>query len=210
MSGKKRSYRKNLTSYGLIYLHGEELEVAVKNVSITGVLAELYGNDTIYEIEALFDAIEQTTLIDLYLPEMRVAGEAEITRADMADGKMYLALEFRNLTYDVSNLLYKRRAYRKNMTAPGQIVFYDQEYAFFTKNVSVDGMTIILSEYIVAYDGLLTTFSFRKLDLKGEIKVVWIEYLEDNCTMMGLQYVKLERAEVSGIPQFLPKEPDGY
>lgn len=208
MSGRKRSYRKKLTSYGLIYLGGEELEISVKNVSITGVLAELQGYDTAYEVGDLFQAIETSVVVDLYLPEMRVAGEAEITRADISDGKMCLALEFRHLSYEVSNLLYKRKAYRKNMTAPGDIVFYDREYSFFTKNVSVDGMTIMLSDYVVAHEGLVTTFSFKKLDLNGTIKVIWVDYLAGDSTIMGLQYVKVEKENITGIPRFPPREDD--
>ena len=204
MSGKKRSYRKKLTSYGLIYLNGEELEISVKNLSITGMLAELQGNDTVYDTEDLFRAIEPSTIIDIYLPEMGIAGEAEITRADTQDEKMCLALEFRHLSYEVGNFLYKRKAYRKNMTAPGQIVFHDKQYQFITKNVSVEGITIMLTEFVIAHVGLITVFDFQKLELRGKIKVIWIDYLDDNSTLMGLQYIQMEKGSVQGIPKFLP------
>jgi hypothetical protein len=210
MPGRKRSYRKNLTSYGLIYLSGEELEISVRNLSLTGLLAELQSNDSAYETKSIFQAIELTMIVDIYLPEMRVAGEAEITRSDMSDGKMYLALEFRNLTYEVSNLLYKRRAYRKNMTAPGNIDFHGKTYSFFTKNVSVDGMTIMLNQYVVVHEGLSTMFEFKKLGLRGQIKVIWVDYLADDSTIMGLQYVEIKRDDISGVPQFLPSNLDGY
>jgi len=205
MSGKKRSYRKKLASYGLIYLGGEELEISVKNLSITGLLAELEGNDAIHGIKDVFHAIELTAIIDIYLPEMRLAGEAEITRADMREGKIFLALEFRNISYEVSNALYKRKAYRKNLTAPGQIVFNGKKHHFFTKNVSVGGMTIMLNERVVTQKGLITLFDFKKLGIQGEIKVVWIEYIDDDFTLMGLQYVQMETKNISGIPRFFPE-----
>jgi hypothetical protein len=123
MSEQKRPYRTNLTSHGLIYMGGEELEVSVRNLSITGLLGELDDNINIHDINDVFKSVKLSPTIDLYLPEMKLAGEAEIVRADMIDGRIYLALEFRNVSYDVDNVLYKRKAYRKNMTAPGQIVF---------------------------------------------------------------------------------------
>lgn len=204
MPGKNRSYRKKLTSYGLIYLGGEELEVEVKNLSITGLLAELEGNDAAMEIEDVFHAIELSAVIDIYLPEMRLAGEAEITRADMDDGKVCLALEFRNLTYDVSNLLYKRKAYRKNMTAPGQIMFDGKRHQFFTRNVSVGGLTIMLNDRVVVRQGSTTVFDFKKLNLRGEVKVVWVEYIDESFTLMGLQYLHMETENICGIPRFSP------
>ncbi len=203
MPGKNRSYRKSLTSYGLIYLGGEELEIEVKNLSITGMLAELEGNDAIHGIKDVFHAIELSAIIDIYLPEMRLAGEAEITRADMDGEKVYLALEFRSLTYEVSNLLYKRKAYRKNLAAPGQIIFNGIKHQFFTKNVSVGGMTIMLNKRVVVQAGLITIFDFKKLDLRGEIKVVWVEYVDDDFTLMGLQFRHVGMESIPGIPTFV-------
>jgi hypothetical protein len=119
---------------------GEELEISVRNLSITGLLAELDDNIGIHDIKDVFKSVKLSPTIDLYLPEMHLAGEAEVVRADMIEGRIYLALEFRNVSYDVDNVLYKRKAYRKNMTAPGQIVFDGNKYDFNTKNVSVDGL----------------------------------------------------------------------
>jgi len=39
-------------------------------------------------------------MIDLYLPEMRLNGEAEVVRADMEGDRIMLALEFKNISYD--------------------------------------------------------------------------------------------------------------
>ncbi|MCK5831135.1 MAG: PilZ domain-containing protein [Methylococcales bacterium] len=208
MSGKKRSYRKKLASYGLIYLGGEELEISVKNLSITGLLAELEGSDAVYGVKDVFQTIEIETVIDLYLPEMRLAGEAEITRADMHDEKISLALEFRNISYEVSNSLYKRKAYRKNLTAPGQIILNGKKHNFFTKNVSVGGMTIMLNEKVVVQEGSISIFDFKKLGIQGEIKIVWIEHVDDDFTLMGLQYVQMERKNITGIPRFFPENDD--
>ena len=210
MSGKKRPYRKNLASYGLIYLGGEELEIFVRNLSITGLLAELEGTDAVYGIDEVLKTIELSSMVDLYLPEMRLAGDAEIMRVDKQEnGKVCLALDFRNLTYEVSNLLYKRKTYRKNMTAPGQIVFDGKKHQFFTKNVSVGGLTIMLNKKIVVQPGLVTIFDFKKLDIRGKIKVVWIEHVDEDFTLMGLQYINLETENITGIPRFSSQDDSG-
>ena len=205
MSEQKRPYRTNLTSHGLIYMGGEELEISVRNLSITGLLGELDDNINIHDIKDVFKSVKLSPTIDLYLPEMKLAGEAEIVRADMIDGRIYLALEFRNVSYDVDNVLYKRKAYRKNMTAPGQIVFDGNKYDFYTKNVSVDGLMIHLKESIEVKEGTVTIFDFKRLQLRGEIKVAWVDYTEDGGTLLGLQYVHMEKQDVICIPRFAPK-----
>ena len=205
MSYEKRQYRKKLTSHGLIYMGGEELEISVRNLSITGLLAELGGNVDVQDIRAVFKSIKLSPTIDLYLPEMSLAGEAEIVRADMIDGRIYLAVEFRNMSYDVDNVLYKRKAYRKNMTAPGRIIFNGNKYDFHTKNVSVDGLMIHIKEHIEVKEGVITIFDFKRLQLRGEIKVAWVDHTEDGGTLMGLQYVHMEKQNIIGIPRFLPE-----
>jgi len=202
MIDENRPYRKNLTSHGLIYLGGDELEISVRNLSITGVLAELEDNGSVDDIQGIFQAVQATPTIDIYLPEMRLAGEADVVRADMVDGHIYLALEFRNVSYDVDNVLYKRKAYRKDMTAPGQIVFNKTKHHFFTKNVSVDGLMVLIKEKIKVDEGVVTIFDFPRLDLRGEIQVAWVEHLEDGSTLMGLQYIHMEKENIAGIPSF--------
>ena len=205
MPYEKRPYRKNLTSHGLIYMGGEELEISVRNLSITGLLAELGDNTNLNDMRAVFKSIKLSPTIDLYLPEMNLAGEAEIVRADIIDGRIYLAIEFRNISYDVDNVLYKRKAYRKNMTAPGQIIFNGNKYDFNTKNVSVDGLMIHIKENIEVKEGAITIFDFKRLQLRGEIKVAWVDHTEDGGTLMGLQYVHMEKQNIIGIPRFSPE-----
>lgn len=202
MPENRRSYRTNLTSSGLIYLEDEELEVSVRNLSITGVLAELKNNTVIKDIKDVFKSIKATPIVDIYLSEMRLAGEAEVIRADLVDGQIFLALEFKNVSFDVNNLLYKRKAYRKNLIAPGQILFDDKKHQFSTKNVSVDGLMIELEDKIEVKIGTVTIFDFKQLQIRGEIEVVWLEHNEDDSTLIGLKYVNMKREDIKGIPRF--------
>jgi hypothetical protein len=195
-----RPYRKKLMSKGLIYMGGEEQEITIKDLSLSGVLAELKSSGK--DAKAIFNILKESTLIDLYLPEMRLAGEVEVVRVDMHEDHLALALEFRNVSYDVDNQLYKRKVYRKNMVAPGKILLHGEYRDFTTVNVSVDGLMIRLEEFIDVKPGEVTIFEFERLGLDGEIKVIWIEHPADAGTLMGLQYVHMEKTEIKGIPRF--------
>lgn len=197
-----RPYRKNLTTHGLIYLAGEEQPITIKNISITGVLAQLNSKIGKNDIKDIFNTLLASTIIDLYLPEMRLAGEVEVIRVDMQDDHILLALEFKNVSYDVNDLLYKRKAYRKNLPGPGHILFNGEYLEFTSVNVSVDGIMIRLAETIYVEPGVVTVFEFKKLEIEGEIKVIWLDRLPDGGTLMGLQYVHMERSQIKGIPEF--------
>lgn len=197
-----RPYRKNLMSRGLIYLGGEEREITIKDLSLTGVLAELKPDPAITEVKDIFNMLSASTTIDLYLPEIRLAGEAEVVRVDMRDNHILLAVEFRNIAYDTDNQLYKRKVHRKNMIAPGKILLNDEYHEFKTVNVSVDGLMVKLDKPIDVQVGEVTVFEFERLSLDGEIKVIWIDRTTDSCTLLGLQYVHMEQSAIKGIPRF--------
>lgn len=197
-----RPYRKNLMSRGLIYMGGEEQEITIKDLSLTGVLAELKSDQGSRDVKDIFNMLSASTTIDLYLPEMRLAGEAEVVRVDMSDDHILLALEFRSVVYDVDNQLYKRRVYRKNMTAPGKILLNGAYHEFNTVNVSVDGLMISCAESITVEAGEITVFEFEQLGLDGEVKVMWVERTADAGTLLGLQYMHMEKTAIKGIPRF--------
>ena len=50
-----RPYRKNLMSHGLIYIAGEELEITIKDISLTGVLAHLKYDGVNREAKDIFN-----------------------------------------------------------------------------------------------------------------------------------------------------------
>ncbi len=199
---EQRFYRKNLAIKGLVYLGGQELEVKVKNLSITGMLAELSGDGALNDMKDVFQAIKLSPVIDIYLPELRVAGEAEMVRSEEVDGQIHFALEFRNIYYDVDNLLYSRRAYRKNMTAPGHVWVSGKVHTFTTENVSVDGLMIRLEGDIEIEQGAALQYEFKRLELSGQAKVIWLEK-NNGTTLLGLEYLYMEKDSVKGIPRFI-------
>lgn len=198
----RQHYRKELASKGLIFLLGVEMEMIVRNVSITGLLGEIEINDQIKDIKNVFEGIKDSTIVDVFLEGLRLAGEAEVVRVDMVENRILIALEFKNISYDVNNLLYKRRAYRKGMTAPGKIEIAGKSYDFMTRNVSVEGLMIRIPEYVSVKEGDTVPFVFERLELSGKIKVIWFSYDEDGGTLMGLQYIYMENAKIKGIPRF--------
>ena len=197
-----RPCRKNLTSHGLIYMGGEEHEITVINISITGVLAELNSNKKDIDVKDIFNMLLTSTIIDLYLPEMRLAGEAEVVRVDVNNDRILLALEFKNIAFDIDKNLNKRKAYRKNMPDPGQILLNGEYHEFNTVNVSVEGLMIRLAETISVEEGTITRFEFKRLELNGKVEVIWSDLTSDAETLMGLRYVNINSDKINGIPRF--------
>ncbi len=196
-TSEDRAQRKNTDSYGMIYLGFEEHRIKVLNLSLSGLLAELQFEDCVPDTKDIFRALQVSPLVDIYLPDLRMAGEAEVVRADVTVEGMQIAVEFRNLSYDADNLLYNRRAYRKNMTAPGLITLNHCEYTFNTENVSVDGLMLRILGKLQVETGTTTLFYFKHLELEGEAKVVWVEHDADT-TLLGLQYQYLASQLLSG------------
>lgn len=107
MATNKRPYRKNVSSTGLLYLGDQTLDIAIKNMSLNGVLAQLENNTVLSNINDVFRAVQQSPLVTIYLPEMQLAGEAEIVRATKEGEHINLALEFRTVSYAAQQVLPK-------------------------------------------------------------------------------------------------------
>jgi hypothetical protein len=197
-----RPCRKNLTSCGLIYMGEEEQKITVINISITGVLAELNSNDKDIDVKDIFNILLTSTIVDLYLPDMRLAGEAEVVRVDVNNDRILLALEFKNIAFDIDKNLNKRKAYRKSMPDPGLILLSGKYLEFNTVNVSVEGLMIRLTESLFIEEGTITQFEFKRLDLKGEVEVIWVDPIPNDGTLIGLQYVNINTDKIAGIPSF--------
>lgn len=199
-STAKRSYRKNLVTSGLIYINGEEREVSVSNISMTGVLVRLY---CINNAENAVTSALVSQVIDFYLPPLRLAGSAEIIRVDKQEEHVSLALKFKDISYNVDNLLYKRKVYRKNIAIDGRILLNNRYIDFQTVNVSVEGLMIRLLEVVAIAEGTNAQFEFADLSLKGEVQVIWTESDDkDRSTLLGLKYINMNADPIKGIPRF--------
>ena len=200
-NAEHRAYRKNLSSHGLIYLGFEELPIKLVNLSLSGFLAELSVTRP-----DLFERLQVAPQIDIYLPDMRIAGEAEVVRIENVDTGLLIGIEFRKLSYDTDNLLYNRRAYRKHMNTLGEIIIDDFECVFTTQNVSVDGLMARIARIIQLEPGKQLSFNFKDPDIQGEAAVVWVEH-DEQSTWLGLKYVCLENDCIPGVPRFVKHDP---
>ena len=199
---ENRAYRKNLSSNGLIYLGFEEHPIKVINLSLTGFLAELSDKHAEHRIKDIFNSLQVSPRVDIYLPDMRVAGEGEVVRVEAVDDGLLIGIEFRDLSYDIDNLLYNRRAYRKNISTLGEIVIDGNNYVFTTQNVSVDGLMVRVARVLDVEVGSRSAFSFKELQLEGEAEVIWVES-DEHSSLLGLKYVHLEREVFPGVPRFV-------
>jgi hypothetical protein len=197
-----RAYRKNLSSSGLIYLGFEEHPIKVVNLSLTGILAELTDQHPEQRIKEIFQCLQDSRRVDIFLPEMRIAGEADVVRVEAQEKGLLIGVEFRSLAYDIDNLLYNRRAYRKNISGLGEVTIDGCDYVFTSHNVSVDGLMACIARDIDVPVGTCLSFSFKDLNLNGEAEVVWVEH-EEHSTVLGLKYLHLERALIPGVPRFV-------
>jgi len=100
---EKRYYRKKLTSNGMVYLADKELAFRLKNISITGLFIIIENKDSLHDIDQLFALIKKSPTVDFYLPDLRMAGEAAIVRAEMDEQDIMLGLEFIDISHNVDN-----------------------------------------------------------------------------------------------------------
>ncbi len=197
-----RPRRNNLPSRAIIYMGEEEHNVSVKNISINGLLVQLNSIRDDVDIKYIFNHLRVSTMIDIYLPEMRLAGEVQIVRADMEGDHILLALEFRNMAFEIDERLNRRKTYRKNMSNVGKILLKEHYIEFTTVNVSLEGLMIQISEPIVVEEGTITRFEFKQIELEGKIKVIWVDAVSKEDTLIGLQYVHLDKNTLK-VPRFI-------
>jgi hypothetical protein len=189
-----RTARVAVSGTGWLCLGSVEHQIRLLNVSLTGILAELNYDNQIPDFNDMYKTLQAAPGVDLYLPELRLAGEASVIRVELVKGGFHIGIEFRNLSYNIDELLYKRRTFRKNLTTNGLIQFKDDQYHFNTENVALGGMVIRILKRIDFETGTLARFACKQLDIAGEVLVVWGDR-DYNSTLLGLQFIVKEKTE---------------
>lgn len=200
MNYVERPFRKSLKSNGSIYMGGEKRAVTIKNMSITGALAELDSKQGYENTRDIYKTLSASTMIDVCLPEMRLVGNAEVVRVDMDNERTLIAMEFKYIGHNEGNRPYKRKDHREYMAVPGRIFLNGEYCAFTTVNVSTGGLMILLNETAAVEEGLKTVFDFEQMELEGQIKVIWVNHTADSETTIGLQYMYKVNAAIDAIP----------
>jgi len=202
MTNSRQYYRKNFSLSGLLFIGGVEHEMLVQNLSISGIMVSIDPTNDIVDERDIFLLLKQSSLVDIYIEKIHLAGEAEIVRVDMEGERILIGMEFKQISYDADNLLYKRKTYRKSMASPGQMLIAEKFYDFMTRNVSVDGLMIRIAENVAVQVDMLVEFKFDKLHLYGESRIIWFEHDSEGGTILGMEYQHMERSDVKGIPRF--------
>lgn len=201
-----RAYRKELTSAGLIYFGGVEHPIRVLNISLSGVLLALKCDATVHNINDIFATLQLSTSVDIYLPDVHLAGQASMVRVELVEGGFQLGIEFRELTFDIDTLMFNRRAYRKPVVAHGLLNVEGRNYDFLTENASIDGLKIKLAGYVEVEPAQTYLFECAMLGLQGQSEVVWVSY-STRSTFIGLQFKQLTQDDFKGIPRFVRSRP---
>ncbi len=94
-----------------------------------------------------------------------------------------------------------RSTYRKNLKVGGTLVSGDMEFAFFTKNVSLNGFQAYSSEAIPEAKSLQTSdrvyVRLPELNLEGEVAVSWTETDADGIFNFGFKFLDMHGVDGS-------------
>ena len=206
MNNLRENYRENVSMAGWLFMAGVEHKMQIHNLSISSVLASIEPTAVIKNEQDIFKIMQDSSLVDIYIKTLSVAGEAEIVRVEMKDNRILISMEFKQVVYNAESLLYKRKVYRKNMDTPGKILIFDTVYNFIACNVSVTGLMIRIPDKIDLQEGVLTEIKFDNLQIHGKAVVIWAEQVENDGTLIGLEYKRMKKADLSSIPKFYDNE----
>ncbi len=179
---QKRPYRKNLSAQGLIAVDGLRQAVTIKNISLTGALAELQNHT---DVDDLPFVLANSTTLEIQIPDLKLKGQAEIVRIENKQNQIALGLKFKKLWLNSDVAHKNRKAYRKKLTLPGEILIQGNYQGFVSVNVSQDGMMIHLAKSVQIAPGEVTKFRFKQMGVAGEFKIIWIDSVPRVCTWIG-------------------------
>lgn len=192
---------------GLIFLAGKELSFTIKNLSISGILAQISCNQDTQGSDEIVNALSSASAIDLFIPDIRFACEAEVIRVNLHGNEVQFALEFKSVFTNVNDETCRRKAYRKNMTGTGHILLNEDYLEFNAVNVSVDGMMLRLPNIINVAPRTSTYLEFKKLGLAGTATVVWVDHSAKGGTAMAVRFSKSIRDVMKAkVPEFFHAE----
>lgn len=202
MTDSRKSYHKNASFLGLIFIGAEEHKMHVRNLSISGMLAEIDVSSDKINKQELLSLLKPFYLLDFYIEQLKLHGNAQIARVEVEGQHILIGLEFKHIAYDTESFLNQRQTYRKITESTGHILIAKKVYAFTAKNVSVEGLMAHIPEHVTVPEGELAKFKFDEWHLHGEVRIVWSEEDGQGGTLLGLKYEHMKKAELKDIPQF--------
>lgn len=193
MVEQRKEYRKSFNSSGQVYIAGELLDFISYNVSVTGICIEIVPGLFLSDINDFEALVQENSLIEIYVKELMLTGEAEVAWVRLDKGKILLGLEFKDVMYNAKKLWRTRRYYRSKKAFTGYLIVNDKRKDFQGLNISVNGLalTIEIGESTLK-QGDVIKLLVNEFDIKGLGKIVWINSIDEKSSVLGLKYLELE------------------
>ncbi len=190
---ERSEYRKNLNSPGQIHLGGEILEIKSYDVSVKGIMVEIFPGKILSSLDDIQASIDSNEIVEIFVEELKLTGESKIVWVKQENEKIMMGLEFKDVQYNSQKLWMKRMAYRQQKSFDCSILMENNEIPAQGINISIGGLAIT---------GDLKTCSLNdgdvvNLQLKGVAvyqalgKVMWQKENLDGSITMGLRYMEL-------------------
>ncbi|MGR9043831.1 MAG: PilZ domain-containing protein [Gammaproteobacteria bacterium] len=188
---ERKEYRKNFSSSGQLHMAGETLDFISHDVSVKGISIEVVPGRLLSDYADFEAYIKENTLVEVFVEELMMTGDAEVIWLRNDQGKILMGLEFHDVIYNADRLWLKRQFYRKEQTFSGFLLIKDRRIEFEGKNVSIDGLMIFLNELDegLVQNAVVRLFS-EQLKIKAMAKICWIkEEMEPKGYYLGLRYL---------------------
>lgn len=195
-SQDRKEYRKNLTSSGQIRLAGETLDLKCYDVSVNGIMAEVFPGKFLSRIEDFEAQLNENNKVEIFIENLMFTGEAVIAWVkEDDDGRILVGLEHRDVKHNLEKLWLKRLYFRKKQPFFGTIMLKQGHIDVQGINISIDGMAVSVN----VKDKAIKVGNVFILEIQGMAinkvlaKVIWINEEGGDAVTMGLRYFELNQ-----------------
>lgn len=190
----RKEYRKSLTSMGQVYIGGEILDFKSYDVSVKGIMVQVFPGKFLTEIEDFKALLAENNMVEIYVKELLLSGTAEVVWVKQEGEKILLAFEYRDVRHNEEKLWLKRRDYRQHKSFACLVIYDHGRVNARGLNISVNGLALT-GDF---KDSGLKEGDIVKLQLfstsvgKAVAKIVWLDRHDDGSATMGLRYLEIE------------------
>ena len=192
MFQERKEYRKKFASSGRIYIAGEELDFTSYDVSVKGMRIELIPGRLTTQAEDINLLMKEITVAEIYVEELMMTGEVDITWVNTEDDKIVMGLEFREVIYNAYKLWRKRKYFRKAVQESGRLIIDDIVLEFECRDFSIDGMQLYIKNFDTVKVGHVVKLVSEERNVKALAKIIWINEDEEGGASLGLRYLQLD------------------
>lgn len=190
---ERREYRKSFNSSGELYVSGEILLIKSSDVSANGILIEILPGRLLADMNDFKELLKENNTVEIYVKDLMLTGEAEISWAKLENGKMKLGLEFKDVMNNAVKLWRKRRYYRSSKKFSGYLKVDNKLMDFQGINLSMDGLAIELKNTDRRFKvGYVINLMVNGWNVKGLGKIIWMKDFDGHLCILGIRYLIVE------------------